>query len=241
MGIIVNESDSNKKMEKKYRIPIFMRVGSPEYDEIYRKDILPIFNAFEYQRRDILHKFYMKSFRKYLLPFIIYVFLSLFSLSTSITSFICGLCMLGVIAALIIEFYLIARKKENINFANMMKEKVLQNLLKVFGNIKWLSHNANEENSGDELLTNEQLNESGLFIYYTTRYTDDEFEGVYKDVPFKISEMELLDRRGSGKNQVNMRVFKGIVLSFQSNKKINNRTVVATKGDFTKKIKLLLQ
>ncbi len=217
-----------------------------DYYETYRNDVLPIFNDFECVRINILNEFKKKSFLKYLLPIIILAILGLisypitFSQDASLSSKAVGGVIISIILminALIFMpfFYYSAKKKENIKFTGMMKIKTLQPLLKVFGNIKWIGHDVTKENLNDVILKNEELDRSGLFISYNTRYTDDEFVGSYKDVPFKISETRMLSIHGSGKSRRCICAFEGVILTFNFNKKICNRTIVATKGDLTKK------
>ncbi len=74
------------------------------------------------------------------------------------------------------------------------------------------------------------LSESGLFLNFDKTKIDDEFSGIYKGVSFKITEIELLAKNRRYDHLYNT-VFKGIVISFKSNKKIRNRTVVLAKKD----------
>ena len=212
-----------------------------DYHKIYINEVLPIFNEFEYIRLDILKEFNTKSFLKYLLPIIILALIGGIAFifqNNSTFIFALSFISLGFLPSALILMpilYCLARKKENLKFTSMMKIKALQPLLKVFGDIKWTGHDANKENLNDVLLDNMELNKSGLFISYNTRYTDDEFEGSYKDVTFKIAETRMFDIHGSGKNRSSICVFEGVILSFKFNKKINNRTIIATKGDLTRK------
>ena len=74
------------------------------------------------------------------------------------------------------------------------------------------------------------LSESGLFLNFDKTKIDDEFSGSYKGVSFKITEIELLAKNRRYDHLYNT-VFKGIVISFKSNKIIRNRTLVLTKKD----------
>ena len=224
---------------------------SDNYEEIYKQKILPIFNDIEPVRVEMLKNFRKSSFLKYFLPVIILVILGIvlfllrsviYNRFNTIYFFITCMVPAGAILALCLvpSFYLQAKKKECIKFSKMVKMKAGKPLLEVFRHIKWISHDSTQANLTDVLLTDSQLNKSGLFISYNTRYTDDEFEGIYKGVPFKISETRMFDISGSGKNRTCICAFSGVILSFKFNKKINNRTVVATKGDLTKKNQALI-
>lgn len=87
--------------------------------------------------------------------------------------------------------------------------------------------------NGNSILKDEELYKSGLFLSYNERDIDDEFEGSYKGVSFRISETKMYEAHRSVRRNYGMCVFKGVILSFNFNKKINNRTLIATKGDFT--------
>lgn len=206
-----------------------------DYCEIYEKEVLPIFKEMEPVRLDLLNKFNKETIKICCLIIITPIILGTicFLLSNNGTDihaisygiYLFSLGILPVTTLFSIILYGSERKKENQKFIHIMKIKALKPLLKVFGNIEWCKE------TGNNLLTDEELNPSGLFLSYNARNTDDEFKGTYKGVPFKISETTLHD---VGKRYA-IRVFKGIIISFKFNKTINNRTIVSTKGDFTKK------
>ena len=131
-------------------------------------------------------------------------------------------------------------KKYNNKFTKILKENVFQELLSAFGDIKWIGHDSLKNNTQSELIDDITLDASGLFIDFNTRYTDDEFEGTYKDVPFKICETRMFDIHGIGKNRTCICAFSGVIIFFKFNKIIKNRTTVSTKGDLTKKHNALI-
>lgn len=118
------------------------------------------------------------------------------------------------------------------NFVMTIKQDCLSKLLEVFGDIRW--------QNGKNIISDSELDSSALFSNFNTRYTDDEFSGCFNGVPFKICETNLLQVSGSGKSRTCIPVFKGVVIQFKSNKVIRNRTMIATKGDFTAKNSWLL-
>lgn len=71
------------------------------------------------------------------------------------------------------------------------------------------------------------LKQSNLFSVFNTYTHDDIIEGTYKNVDYKIAETELISKGNKGA----LSIFKGIVISFNSNKKIKADTLVTTKGD----------
>ena len=165
--------------------------------------------------------------------------------------FILTLVIIGtaVISALWVPTaYYYYAKKQRKAFSLTLKHDCLDKILKVFGDIKWVqqtplefSYNYAENSdafSGDinyaenntPLISDEDLEKSGLFTFYNYRADDDSFEGTYNGVTFKITETDLQHRSRNGA----IDVFKGVIISFNSNKKIKNRTIISTKGDITK-------
>ena len=138
----------------------------------------------------------------------------------------------------------ISKKK----FQTKLKEGCFKRILNVFGDIKWSEHSNKEihylfEEEKHFAISDSNLSKSGLFITYMGRITDDEFEGNYKGVDFKISEICLKDigQQEGGKRAGGIQdVFKGVIIQFDSNKKVLNRTIVSTKADcMTEKNKLI--
>ena len=72
----------------------------------------------------------------------------------------------------------------------------------------------------------ETLIQSGLFSQFETSDTDDSFCGTYNGVDFRICELDLGENRESIDPD-----FKGIVVSFKSNKKIKSNVIVVSKQD----------
>lgn len=84
----------------------------------------------------------------------------------------------------------------------------------------------------------EELWLSGLFPDFNKKEVDDEFWGSYNGVNFKISELSLnvtKTRIYTGPSPwysyIGGSIFKGIVLSFNINKRIDNRIILSGKGD----------
>ncbi len=115
-------------------------------------------------------------------------------------------------------------------FAERLKRDCMSKILEVFGNIRWYNKNA-ECKRTKVINTDKQLADSNLFSTYNRRAYEDSFEGSYKGVKFSISETTLLYESGSGKNRRVELVFKGVIINFDSNKTIKNKTIIATKND----------
>ena len=220
-----------------------------KYYQTYNENVLPILYRYEDVRLKILKDFRTKNLIFWLI-FIAVVVVAMFFFfgnslvdnifgpSADIYKFIVPVIISGIAEFLIILyiiFYPIERKKHNNKFSQMLKENIFQELLTAFGDIKWIGHDSLKDNTQSELMDDTTLDASGLFIDYNTRYIDDEFEGTYKDVPFKICETRMFDIHGSGKSRTCICAFSGVIISFKFNKIIKNRTTVSTKGDLTKK------
>ncbi len=76
----------------------------------------------------------------------------------------------------------------------------------------------------------EVLKQSRLFGSFNRREYDDCFEGSYNGVKIAVSEQELRDVRGTGKNKRDVQVFKGILISLDMPKRFHGQTVVHAKG-----------
>ena len=201
-----------------------------EFHKNYKSKIAPIFRSYEAFRKKELAKFWFMIISGILM---LCSFPLMLLLSDSILSdivcdyFVAYLILMMIFMTLGISLLFNAHKK-NKNFAMKIKSDCLSKLLKVFGDIQW--------QNGKNIINDWDLNRSALFSNFNTRYTDDEFSGSFNGVPFKICETNLLQISGSGKSRTYIPVFKGVVIQFKSNKIIRNRTMIATKGDFTAKI-----
>ena len=108
-----------------------------------------------------------------------------------------------------------------------LKKKCMPELLKAFGEISWKPN--------DTVISDSEISKSELFGIYNNRTNDDTFSGYYKDLHFVVSESELLNVRGSGKNRSVWPVFDGVIVYIDSNKTIKNKTIITTKGDINVK------
>ena len=119
----------------------------------------------------------------------------------------------------------------------MIKKECLDKILKQFGDI---TRNENTGNNvvvaGNEgIISNCDLEDSGLFSKFDYKITDDSFYGNYKGVDFKIAETELTHRSNGGDSSPTL-IFKGVIINFKFNKPIKSRTIVATKDEVISKI-----
>lgn len=106
---------------------------------------------------------------------------------------------------------------DNKEFKTYLKKKCKRQILEEFG-LSTIS---------GECFTDETLKKSNLFSIYSYQEYDDIIEGCYNEVNYTIAETKLVVQ--NSKNEFD--VFKGVVISFKSNKKILAETLVTSKGD----------
>ncbi len=176
--------------------------------QIYHKEILPKLMNFEKERKQRFH----------LVILIDIVILCITGYIAKIMATPSIIITIGV-ALIILITHLINKK-----FIKQVKSHCMHDMTKVFGEVEWQPET--------DIITNEQLNNSELFASFNRRSSDDAFKGVYKDVPFSISETYLIHQTGSGKNKRVKTVFKGVIINVASNKPIKAKTIIATKNDY---------
>lgn len=188
---------------------------------VYHRTIAPLFKKYEGERKNQILMLYI------IIPILIFVAFitgnnifnekNAYSLS-GMTYIISGiLFIISIVVVLILPFYL------NSRFVKKLKEECMPQILKLFGNITWFN--------GVHLVDDTELDRSDLFAAYNRRSTDDSFIGNYDGVNFKICETHMERETGSGKHRHIINIFKGVVIKFDANKIIRNKTIVATRGD----------
>ncbi len=134
-----------------------------------------------------------------------------------LVAFLCCYIICGFVTLL---FYLPAYF--NSNFIKNLKRSCMPKILSIFESLRWdCYHN---------VIPDIKMLRSQLFGRYLKRDIDDSFWGVYKDVPFNIVETRLY-KLVSRDNRGLIPIFKGVVITFEVNKNIQNTTIVATKHD----------
>ncbi len=209
--------------------------------KIYENELVPKFKTLEQtrinlKRKDIITKIF---FSVLIIIGISCFFLPMILMYTAYTlddSLIIVLPIIGIliIVALCTRYDL---QKNNKDFKNLIKNKTINDVLQIFGDIKWIKHDKKSAlvYSSDSIFS--ELNKSGLFTNFDEVYIDDEFDCKYKEVPFNIYEAHLIKHGSRGSYYT---VFGGAVVTFKYNKKIKNRTVISTKGNQTKKQNFLI-
>ena len=109
------------------------------------------------------------------------------------------------------------------NFRKRIKQRCMPLLIQAFGDISWIQE--------EELISDVDLMQSELFSTFNRRSNDDSFIGTYKGVRYEVSETNMFYETGSGRRKMTWPVFNGVVISFDSNKLVRNKTIITTKGD----------
>ena len=182
-----------------------------EFYENFSKDVMPILDVYEGKRKKALALFLVISFVILLAMYLVY---SYFSWTSKITflSIMLGLILLVLLYAAI-----------PVGFIENLKNDCMKNLIKCFGSMSW--------NTKKSTIRDYDLQASELFSVYNGRVDDDSFVGVYKGVEYKVQETYLYNIQGSGSKKLFWPVFDGVVITFDCNKEIKNKTIVTSKFD----------
>ncbi len=114
-------------------------------------------------------------------------------------------------------FFFLNIYDSNKDFKKFLKEKCQKDILKVF----------NLETMDGVSFSREKLMKSNLFSTFNRQEDDDVIQGKYNDVEYTIAETKL--KQENRKSEFT--VFKGVIISFKSNKEIDADTLITTKGD----------
>lgn len=185
-----------------------------EFYKIYHSDILPILAESEKNRKSKIKKLFVIEI---VLAAVVFFIIRQVLLNIDIAPIFIMPLILVIIGMAYLPFNF------NAKFVAELKNVCMRRVLKAFGDIQWYPKK--------DIITDLQLNKSYLFSVFNTRSSDDAFSGSYKGVKFSVCETELLYITGSGKNKSVQQVFNGVVINFEANKHIKNKTIIASKGD----------
>ncbi|MBR6098639.1 DUF3137 domain-containing protein [bacterium] len=209
-------------MKKDLSINRTMAAYRQNFYKVYHSTIVPILRDFESKRKDSLRTLTVITITLLIVIFVLGLNLydTFIHATTGSELWIIAeyIIVLGLILLVIwLPFYF------NNRFIADLKYSCMDNLISLFGKMHWYNET--------EVIDDMELAASDLFATFNTRYAYDGFAGVYKDVPFEISETEMQHITGSGKRRRVVHIFKGVIVKFQSNKRIMAKTIIATKGD----------
>ena len=131
-------------------------------------------------------------------------------------SFLVVLC--GLVLFFAVVYFFINISDANKDFKNFLKQRCQKNILKNF----------NLETMEGVEFSEETLIKSNLFSTFNEMEHDDVIEGKHNDVDYTIAETKLIQK---GHKDTELTAFKGVIISFKSNKKIKAETLITSKGD----------
>lgn len=186
----------------------------------YEKVVTPKIEEYEKLRKKSLKEFFVSLF-------VIFIIIGLLETVIHITFLeaLKELGIVGLIFKLIIYFipmYFSYLLIDN-SYVKELKKGLFPSVINSLGDIHWLSETPS--------IADETLIKSHLFGEFNDRNCDDNFEGKYNGVSFKISESSL--GYTSGKKDDRYVVFDGVIILIDSNKNAKSDTIVTTKGDKT--------
>jgi len=191
------------------------------FDEVYYREILPVLRKYEKFRQAMFNKTIFIELGCILGFWLFYcinaklVQYNLFEFYTIFEPVI--FCIVLIIVLTIFVWTPIDNYKK---FKSGLKNRCHNTLKNTFGNIQW----------GQTEIDDYLIRGSQLFGEYNRISHDDKFRGCYKNIPFSVAETNMLYII-EGKHKMVFPVFKGVIISFKSNKNIKAHTIVATKGD----------
>ncbi len=183
----------------------------------YAEKVAPLFEEYEIVRQQKLGS--LKCTLGIVLAANLVIFISCSSVISDI-SIVMPLYILVLLSSIWFSIFIV--RKSTSDFCSEMKHKFMWKLLSVLA-IIWKPK--------FELIPNNLLVDSELFAMYNRRTDDDVFSGVYKGVNFVVSESEMRYESGSGLRKNVKQIFDGVILTFDTNKMIQNKTMVVTRGD----------
>ena len=183
----------------------------------YYEKIFPLIEDIEIYRRELCNQLIWRSV----------LFSSIFSVLLGMIVYFqernviyaSSLVIVSMIVFLTANFLNAPQKKL---FSAKLKDKFFYTVIKSFTQIDLWQKNRKES----EIIPYNELIESGLFSDFTYSKNDDELRGVYKGVQSAVSERECFFQTPMTEPSI---VFKGLIIKFKSNKRIAQRTIIASK------------
>ena len=195
-----------------------------KFYQVYGEKILPEFRNLERKRRIICTRIILTDIVIILLTIVLYHFFLL----------ILPLWILAVFVAIAAMSY------ESMLFKSDLKDKCMKSIMAAFEDVTWVpaTFNFGFLNHYNKNLYSDvsiDIPSTNLFgttnsLEYNTVNYDDIFVGKYNDVRFTIAETELKYISGTGKNKTNVKIFKGILITFPANKTIKADTIINPKN-----------
>ena len=204
-----------------------------QFDKVYEAKIRPYIESLEKYR--LSEK---KKYDKYNKLCTAFVLISILVFASAFIPYLKGtiytlLFLVGGFVSIFVSVFVFVGKMEklNNNFRKLLKQKLLNPILKMFGNfvIK------NEEN-----ISLNEIKSLGLYPRATSKKDDDIIEGIYKNLKVFLVETSLSHTEQRGKqHSVNVTDFNGLLIKIEMNKKFEGITVANHEFSIENFVKLM--
>ena len=207
-----------------------------QFNKVYEAKIRPYIESLEKYRLAEKKKYnkYKKLCITFVLISILIIIISIMTIKSSPTQLSVGgfYSFIGGVIGFAASIFVFTGKMEklNNNFRRLLKLKLLNPILKMFGNfvIK------NEEN-----ISLNEIKSLGLYQRATSKKDDDIIEGIYKDLKVFLVETSLHHTERHGKQSVNVTDFNGLLIKIEMNKKFEGITVANQEFSIENFVKLM--
>lgn len=203
-----------------------------KFDEFYNK----IYNNSELI--DKLESNRLKLFWQYKIQMILYfiippLILFLLSIQLNLKGKILFCLYFPIIFVLIFFLYKYFRQVYENKFKRYIKYHIIKFLINNISELKWFQRSNKAEYKPVSLIPDEDIINSELYRLFNIRFIDDEYNGMYKGISFNISETKFYYNTGRGyySSYVWGWIFKGVIIKFDINKVIKNKTIILSKNE----------
>ena len=183
----------------------------------YEKEVAPYIEEYEKERIKYIKRFSI---------FVMFITALLWLFITHLYS-ILDRIMTTIIALIFLR--ILYHNSINLLYKRAIKQQLMSKTIHSIGEINW--------SLCKQIISDETISKSKLFGSYNTRTNDDEFEGKYNGLNFKISESKLSEITETKDGYSEAIVFKGIIILIDTNKKTTAHTIIETKTESNKRIK----
>ena len=181
-----------------------------DFAKIFHSKVIPLLQNFDKERINTKRTAITVSIIVYILVFCI--FRVVIQTSDNFVNSILFTLVIGLVPAFGVYTYF--KKK----YERGLKLAVMPFLMQAFGNFRWMP---------EFVIYDEEIKMSKLFTRFDRNKTDDNFIGSYKNVPIRISEVELTyTTRDSRGHRHRYTEFKGVLISLEIPKKFTGHTIV---------------
>ena len=182
-----------------------------QFDLVFKSKIEPQIKELEQKRKKLLKLTVFLILADFTIPIVLFLLESM----GYVVSFSTPIVFVLIFVTLII---LIKKHKD---FRQELKNKLLMNILSVFGRFRYVK---------EPIIKLSDLQKYGLFADAERKTDDDIIVGKYKDLDVAINEMKVFKYKKSKKGQITTTTFfEGLLLKIKMNKNFSGTTVIRQK------------